>query len=739
MNNKIIVLLLAVITSVTLSAQHKLKGHVYDTHNNPIIGANLIWEKSKKGTVTDTNGYFEIETPKGHEHLIVSYLGYVTQSVHVHHDDEPLSIILEEDTEILDEVVISRRATGTVHQRGAIVQTQRVGLAELRRDACCNLGESFNSNASVDVAYSDATTGARQIKLLGLSGTYVQMLTENYPNFRGAAAAYGMDYIPGSWMDGIYISKGTSSVKNGYEALAGQINVEYKKPHDMDKLALNVFADDATRVEANADASIHFNEDLRTGFFAHYSKDLQSHDRNNDTFLDTPLKEQMNLMNRWEHNVGNYAAQYGVKYIYENRLGGQDTRHHQLANPYQIDINTHRGEFYTKQAYNLVNHDHLMTSTALIASGSLHEQKSMYDATAYNIKQKNLYLSLIFEKEFSHAHHLSTGLSLNHDGFNETLAQTSFDRKETVSGAYVQYTYNLHDKLILLGGVRADYSNLYGFFFTPRFHIKYNPQEWIHLRASAGKGFRTANVLAENNYLLASSRKVDIADNLAQEEAWNAGMNVTFYIPITEDKQLTIVGEYYHTRFLQQVVVDVESDAHTISFYNLDDGTSYSNSAQVEVSYPFFEGFTLTAAYRYTRSMSDYRNPVTGETRFLKKALTNDYKGLVTASYQTKSNKWQLDATLQMNGGGRMPTPDAVAPLWNETFEPFSIVNTQITRNFKNFSIYAGSENLFDFRQEYPIIGADNPRGNDFDATMVWGPVHGRKIYVGLRYNIPRI
>ncbi len=720
-------------------AADKIRGHVFDENKQPVIGANIYWEKSKKGATSNADGYFEIETTAQHEHLIIAYTGYISQSLHIENPDEALQIYLKEDTQLLDELVVSKRSPGTVTQRSAVVQTQKVTMGEIRRDACCNLGESFVTNPSVDVAYSDAATGAKQIKLLGLAGTYVQMLTENYPNFRGASASYGMDYIPGSWMEGIYISKGTSSVKNGYEALAGQINVEYKKPQTMDKFSMNLFASDALRMEANADASIHLNENVQTAIFGHYSNDTQGHDVNNDGFLDYPKTEQFNLMNRWSHQSdnGNYVAQYGARFVTENRVGGQIDSHQAITDPYIISLKTNRGEFFTKQAYSTVTDDNLLTSTAIIASGSVHDQKSMYDATRYNVNQKNVYLSYIFEKEFTRNHSLSTGLSLNHDGFDETLRDTPYNRKETVTGAYVQYTYNLDDKFIALGGIRADHSSQYGFFVTPRMHIKYMPFEWMHLRASIGKGFRTANVLAENNYLLASSREINIADNLDQEEAWNTGINGTFYIPIG-NKELMLTGEWYYTRFIKQVVVDVDSDPHAISFYNLNGGKSYSNSAQIEATYPFFEGFTLTAAYRYTRSMSDYRNPATGDVRFLTKPLMNDYKGLVTASYQTPLRKWQFDATAQFNGGGRMPTPDAINPLWEERFDPFTVVNAQITKYFRNWSMYLGAENLFDFRQQNPIIDTANPRSNNFDATMVWGPVHGRKVFAGMRWNIPR-
>lgn len=729
--------LILLITFFAISARaDEVKGHVFDDNNQPVIGANVYWEGTQQGTTTDVDGAFKLKTRKSTNNLVVSYIGYTTFIMPVTNPDEPLQITLKGEV-ALEEVVISERKMGTIASRTSVLQTQKITYDEICRAACCNLAESFETNPSVDVSYADAATGARQIKLLGLSGTYVQMLTENYPNFRGAASLYGLDYVPGAWMESIQVSKGTSSVKNGYEALAGQINVEFKKPPTADIFSVNLFGSDAGRYEGNADASWHINDKVSTGLLVHYSNDKKQHDGNDDDFLDTPLKEQVNLMNRWYHKLDNYVAQYGARYLHENRTGGQATKHHDFADPYQVHLETNRAELYTKQAY--IIDKEKVESVALILSGSYHEQKSMYDRTPYNVYQNNVYASLLYEKEFSPAHSLSTGLSMNYDGFNENLLQAGtrkvFDRTEVVPGAYVQYTYNLNDKLIVLGGVRADYSSLYDFFVTPRVHIKYNPFDWLHVRASAGKGFRTANILAENNFLLSSSRKMNIAENLDQEEAWNTGLNLSFYIPLF-GKELSLNGEWYYTNFLKQVVVDMDSDPHAVGFYNLD-GKSYSNSFQVEATYPFFRGFTLTAAYRYTDAKTDYRN-AEGVTQRLKKPLVSDYKALATASYQTPLKKWQFDLTGQFNGGGRMPTPDATNPLWEPNFNAYTVVNAQITRYFRRWSIYIGAENLFDYKQSHPIIDAENPRGDNFDGSMVWGPVHGRKIYAGLRFNISR-
>lgn len=731
-----IIVCMALIPFIAMADKVVVKGHVYDENKQPVIGANVYWEGTQDGTTTDLDGFFELNKKGDVSHLITSYIGYVTVSTPVKDQSGSLEIVLKGEVE-LNEVVVSERKVATVSSRTSVLQTQKITYDEICRAACCNLAESFETNPSVDVSYSDASTGARQIKLLGLSGTYVQMLTENYPNFRGASSLYGLDYVPGAWMESIQVSKGTSSVKNGYEALAGQINVEFKKPQTADLFSANLFASDAGRYEANTDASWHVNDKLSTGLLIHYSNDKMSHDDNGDGFLDTPIKEQVNVMNRWSYNSGSYVSQYGGRFLHENRTGGQDIHHESITDPYKIGLTTNRAELFTKQAF-IINKEKV-ESVALILSGSYHEQLSIYDRTPYNIYQNNVYASLLYEKEFSHAHSLSTGLSLNYDGFNENLVmdgtRTPYNRSEVVSGAYAQYTYNLNDKFILLAGIRADYSQRYDLFVTPRIHVKYNPFEWFHVRASAGKGYRTANVLAENNFLLASSRKMRIADNLDQEEAWNTGLNLSFYIPVA-GKELTLNGEWYYTNFIKQVVVDMDSNPHEVSFYNLD-GESYSNSFQLEATYPFFRGFTMTAAYRYTDAQTDYRN-TEGITYRMKKPLVSDYKGLLTASYQTPLKKWQFDVTSQFNGGGRMPEASKSNPLWNREFKAYTVVNAQITKYFRQWSVYIGGENLFDYTQDMPVIDAMNPRGENFDSSMIYGPVHGRKLYVGVRFNIGR-
>lgn len=721
--------------------QAKVRGVVKDSAGEPLPGANVAWVNTKIFTVTAEDGSFSVDKPKDSETLVISYIGFENDTIHVDSENVKLEIVLREGLS-LGEVNVVRRRFGTTKLRSSAMNVDIISSAELSRAACCNLGESFVTNPSVDVSYSDAATGAKQIKLLGLSGTYVQMMTENIPNYRGAAAPYGLGYVPGPWMQSIQVSKGSSSVKNGYESITGQINVEFKKPQlpEADWVSANLFASSTGRYEANADATLKLSKRWSTSLLAHYENETMAHDANHDGFADIPRVEQYNLWNRWAYMGDHYVFQAGIKVLSEWRNSGQVNHG---GNPgqelYKIGIDTRRYEAFTKNAY--IFNKEKNTNLALILQGTFHNQDAVYGHKLYDVDQTNVYASLLFETEFSKRHSLSTGLSFNYDGYDQRYRLTndvelprlkSFE-KESVPGAYVQYTYNLEDKLILMGGIRGDYSSMHGFFVTPRAHVKYNPNEFVNFRLSAGKGYRTNHVLAENNYLLASSRKVRIAGDLDQEEAWNYGASISSYIPLF-GKTLNLNAEYYYTDFLKQVVVDMDTDPHEIAFYNLN-GRSYSHVFQVEANYPLFKGFTLTAAYRFTDAKTTYN----GELK--ERPLTSRYKGLVTASYKTPLEIWQFDATLQLNGGGRMPSRYILedgTPSWSARYGSFEQLSVQITRYFRRWSIYVGGENLTNFKQKNPIIDAANPWGENFDSTMIWGPVHGAKAYIGIRFNWAR-
>lgn len=628
------------------------------------------------------------------------------------------------DGKTMREVTVSARKAGRVKTSG-LGNTEFISSRELLRAACCNLGESFTTNPSVDVNYADAATGAQQIKLLGLSGTYVQMLTENIPNYRGLAAPYALGYIPGPWMQSIQVSKGASSVKNGYESITGQINVEFKKPQATPWADANLYFNSDLKLEANLGANLKLSDRWSTALLGHYEILDKAHDDNGDGFADMPKMRQGSLMSRWAYISDSYMFQAAVKGLNEHREGGQIAHGHTTHNPYLIDITNERYEAFTKNAF-ILNPEH-MTNIALILSGSIHHERSNYGHKRYDADQRNGYASLMFETDFDEHHNLSTGISLNHD-----WTQEESNTDETTPGVYAQYTYKIGELLTLMGGLRWDHSSLWGSFVTPRMHVKYSPTDWLTLRGSVGKGYRTPHILAENSYLLASNRTIVINENIGQENAWNYGLSAQLKIPVG-GRTLDLNAEYYYTRFNQQAIIDYDVAERMIEVHGLNDHEkSYSHTIQVDATYEILPKLNVTAAWRW----NDVKATYNGKLR--QKPMNSRYKGLLTASFAPGLGKWQFDATLQLNGGGRLPDYYGKAKIPGH-FNAYEQMSAQVTRFFRHWSIYAGGENLTGFKQKNAIISADNPWSPDFDATMIYGPVHGAVFYIGVRINWNKI
>lgn len=636
----------------------------------------------------------------------------------------------------LDEFVLTKRTSGKLGLSGPETGF-KLGRTELFRAACCNLGESFTTNASVDVDYADPATGAKQIKLLGLSGSYVQMMTENLPAFRGAAMPYAFRYVPGPWMKSIRVSKGSSTVKNGYESITGQIDVEYLKPQDEQAVNLNAYFDSDVRLELNADANFHVTDRLNTVVMAHYEDRFRTHDGNHDGFADMPALRQVNVMNRWNYFGERYIFHGGLSLIDERSRAGQSGHDANAGDQplYKIKLDTRRYEGYMKHAF-ILDADH-NTNIALAGNLSMHEQSSSYGRKLYDVNEKSAYAQLMFEHDFTPAHNLSAGASLSYDYFGQNLLADSdgtqpsrVNERETVPGIYAQYTFKPDDRFTAMAGLRADHSSEFGYFVTPRFNVRWCPVEILTLKASAGKGYRTVHPWAEYNYLLASGRQM-VVENLRQEEAWNYGVSAEVSIPISAHI-IKASAEYFRTDFRRQAVVDYDSSPGQLLIADLK-GASYSNVFQIEVSWESTFGVSATAACR----LNDVRTTYGG--KLMEKALTSRYKALLSVGYKTPLELWQFDATFVMNGGGRMPAPYATADgsmSWGPRFKAFPSLNLQATRYFRHLSVYIGGENLTNFRQKNPIVDAAHPWSPTFEPTVVWGPISGAMAYIGIRVNI---
>ena len=705
-----------------------------DGNEIPLVGATIVQLNSQNGTVTGDDGHFQIDLkPDLPKVLVVSFVSYQNDTVYLAQTGYDHVHIGLNEVKNLGEVEIVSRQKGSYISRTETRSVVNINDKELQKAACCNLSESFENSATVDVSYSDAVTGAKQIQMLGLAGIYTQLLTENIPNMRGLATPWGLGYIPGSWMESIQVSKGTSSVINGYEAMAGQINIEYKKADEGEKFFLNAYGNQLGKIEGNINTRFRLNDKWSTAILAHVENMSVKHDRNGDSFLDQPLINQVNLFNRWKYANHQFRMRFGFKYLSENRQGGQmnfdPDKDHNVENGYGIGVNTNRYEGFLKMGY--VFDHRAQTSFGFQNQVVLHEQNSFFGLTTYDAKQFSYYGNLMFQSWIVDTRHqFTSGLSYNYDKFDEDLNDSTFNRTEKVAGGFFQYSYSNVKNLNLIVGLRLDHHNLYGLLFTPRIHARYNINEHNVIRISTGKGYRSPNVIAENTSLLATSKKLLFTEELKIESSWNYGLSYTTYIDIGA-RELSITADFFRTQFENQVIIDREDDPFIIYVYNLN-GKSFSNSFQIESNYELFKNFDVTLAFRY----NDVKTTIGGE--LLEKPLVNKYKGLLALSYQTNLKTWQFDMNIQAVGNQRLPYTGFYPEEYQKSeFSPdYALFNAQVTRYFKKFEVYLGGENLGNFRQMDPIIASDDPFGEYFDSSIVWGPITGIKVFAGFRFRI---
>lgn len=714
-----------------------IKGSVFEIEGKNKIAvpfANIHWEGTTSGTVADENGKFSLSQSAESNKLIASFVGYSNDTLLISGQSK-VEFILVKGTE-LGQVEVKEKLEGTYISKLKTIKTEVITTSGLQKLACCNLSESFENNATVDVGFTDAVTGAKQIQMLGLAGVYSQLMVENIPFTRGLGSAFGLTYIPGTWMESIQISKGTSSVINGYESVTGQINAEMIKPFNSDKFFLNTYINNEGRYEVNAHGAARVNEKLSTMLLGHFSQQALKTDMNHDEgFIDVPLSSQINLSNRWSYEKhGVTESKFGFNFLQDQRLGGQLmglTKEEAIANnKYVMDITTRRAQVYDKTGFMFKNNPN--ASVGLIFSGLYHDQQSVFGRTRYDARQLGFYGNAILQAG-SPVHSYSTGVSFMYDDYDETYADSSFARIESVPGVFAQYTFTPNEKMNVIAGLRYDYHNLYGSMFTPRFHFKLNLLEHTVMRASAGKGYRSPSILAENTGLLVSSRQLVFSESFKMEEAWNYGLNVTQEFTIDEDRKATLTVDYYRTDFNNQIIVDLDESFNSVHFYNLK-GKSYSNSFQVDLTGNPLKQLEVTAAYR----LNDAWSTTAGELR--ERPFVSRHKGLLTVSYATRFDKWKFDLTGQYNGSSRLPRGIGLHGLVDgQSYSPaYETVHAQVTRKFKKWDIYAGVENLTNYKQKHPVLGYEDPFGEGFDAGMIWGPVLGRMFYAGLRYSIPR-
>jgi len=738
MKNLIVFLGLLILGNSLLS-QESISGMVIQESKEakftPVVFANVYWLGTQKGTSTDTSGYFEIPAIKSTNKLVFSYVGYKSDTVVVDQPDK-LTIVLKQEQQLDGVEVIYRQKSTEISYMNAI-KTENIGQDELYKAACCNLSESFETNPSVDVAYTDAVTGTKQIQMLGLDGKYTQITREAIPDVRGLSTVQGLTYIPGVWIEGIQLNKGAGSVASGFESVTGQINVELHKPESMDRWFVNGYANQGGRTELNVNVSQKINDKVSTGLLLHGNVRPFEVNGNGDSFLDFPVGQTFNLLNRWKFtNLKGWEGQVGAPAINEERTGGQSDN--ELTNPYKLGWNTEQYSAWGKMGYVFPNAKY--RSVGFQAKALYHNNENYFGNTIYNAAQQSLYAKAIYQSIIgTSTHKYRAGISFQYDKYDELLDTNAFNREEIVPGAFFEYTLTYFEKFSAVAGLRADYHNYYGFFVTPRLHLRYEIREGSVLRASGGRGQRTANVIAENISLLATSRTWNIARNssiqgfgLQPEIAWNFGLNFTQDFRINY-KPATLSIDAYQTEFENQTVIDME-DPRQVRVYNLV-GRSYATSTQAQFDYEIVRRFDVRLAYRWYDVMTEYSGTL------LTKPFVSRHRAFINLAYETK-NDWKFDYTLQWQGAKRIPSTKSNPVEYQLASESPALwlMNAQVSKGFKDrFDVYVGMENIGNVRQANPILSDQNPFGTYFDGSLIWGPVFGRMTYVGFRLKSKKV
>jgi outer membrane receptor for ferrienterochelin and colicins len=706
---------------------------------SPLEGATIRVKTHDHATNTDSLGVFQL-SGRIPTDLIISYVGLKTDTIQITSASEISVILKNSHSSNLDQVVVTYRNPSTYISALSTMNTLNMGSRELTKAACCNLSESFETSPSVDVSYTDAVMGIKQIQLLGLSGNYTQISTENIPEIRGLAGTYGMTFIPGPWIEGIQVTKGTGSVANGYESIAGQINIEEKKPDKADPVFVNAYTNTLGRQEATANLAKKINDKWSTALLTHADGVFTKNDQNRDGWLDIPLGGQVNILNRWRYaDTKGLFSQFVVKVLTDHRQAGQDDFNPSsdkfTTNQYGVGMDLQQYAFSGKLGY--VFPQEVYKSIGFMFSAVDYTNHSYYGLNRYDAKQHSIYANLIYQSIIgSTIHKFRIGLSFVNDHFNETYISRNFNRNEIVPGAFIEYTFTPGPKFSAIGGFRLDYHNEYGFIPTPRLNLKYDFSDKTILRFSAGSGFRVANIFAENTGLLVSSRQYNIlnpsrnyAYGLNPEKAWNFGLNFTRQF-LLFNKKGSIILDAYRTDFKNQVVVDEDENPQQILFYNLQ-GKSYSNSLQAEMDYEPIKRLEIRIAYRWLDVKTDYHG------QFLEKPLVAKSRAFINLAYESE-NHWKIDFTTQWIGSKRLPNT-STNPVNDQlgNYSPAYIqMSAQLSKQIgKKWDVYVGVENGTNFTQKNLFIDGNHPFGPYFDGSIVWGPVNGRIGYLGLRFR----
>ena len=740
----------------------------------PLPGAYVVWKSTGQGTATDSHGFFRLDGVEG-DTLVASFIGMTTVELPFI-GQTYVEIPLGEGFQLNEAQVVAKGPTTSVSLLDPLV-VQSLGRDELCRAACCNLSEAFETNAAVDASFTDAVTGTKQIRMLGLDGKYTQIMFDNQPGARGLNILQGMKFIPGEWVDQIHIGKGAGSVTLGHESMTGQINVSLRDADIQDKLIVNGFLNRAGRFELNTVSRHAVSRKWKTALLTHGEWADRINDRNSDGFQDNALSKDVVLRSEWEYTGDRgMRGEYAVTAVTQEKESGQlpllDAGTNGL---WMADQAVNRVVATAKTGYVFPGDDGRSLGSQLTL-GNHDQTLSFGPYRSYIADQQFARLNLLHQMKTGRGDDLVVGLSAKADRYDQALIQdgtfpvpggiATVRREEATVGAFAEWTVKREQWDVILG-LRSDVHDTFGVFVTPRLNARWSVSDAISLKAAAGKGWRTSVPLAEfagvwasnRSWIFPESGSVDPFRGLQPEESWNLGLNLLSKFTLGyRDASFNLDG--YRVDFSNRVFVDLDTPGEA----TIRQGRSQSRSAQAEFWWDWTKRLDITLAYRWVDASSDYDpDGFDGYGVYRKDPFVAQHRGFATVAYgsrpDAKGRQWRADVTVQVTGPQRLPWTfenDLVDPRYVRPSEAPTFVtgNVQISRDFsEGQQIYVGVENVTDYRQAEPIVGIDydtapgevqtvsgGPIGDDalFDAAIVYAPIFGRNVYAGVRWAFGR-
>ncbi|MBK9058733.1 MAG: TonB-dependent receptor [Flavobacteriales bacterium] len=481
----------------------------------------------------------------------------------------PLTITVEGSVQLAAAEVSERQASTRVSLQ-SLQAIESIGARELKRAACCDISESFETNATVDINYSDAISGTKTIRMLGLDGKYAQISMENIPFVRGLSSNSGLTLIPGPWIQAINVSKGIGTAVNGPNAMTGQIDLCLLDPASSPTLFTNLYVNSQSRTELNVNAAQHLGKGGDNLLMVQGNLMQRELDDNGDGFRDQPLTKRFNIMDRWMQRTEKRTTQVILRYVTDLRNGGQmnDARLGESSDGrrYGVDIDNEMADVIVKNGWILNDPG---KSIGILTAFRNNTISSVFGDRNYQGAQRSGYANVVYQQLLKGKDQIKAGASFQFDDYEELFHQPlderlDLGRTERMPGVFAEYT-RTRNRFILVAGLRADHSSEYGEAISPRLHLKYDIAPLTTIRFSVGSGFRSANPIMENAAALASSRHVVFDGPLGFERSWNTGISLLHKFKWF-GKKWSLGLDAYRSDFTDQVVADMDRDPQILAF-----------------------------------------------------------------------------------------------------------------------------------------------------------------------------